>query len=251
MHRLLAPLLLLFGLGASPDVLATHCTAHSAVRRTHLVELYTSEGCSSCPPADRWLAGIKTSDEVIPLELHVDYWDSLGWPDPYADHRFSLRQRQLAARSPRPVSYTPEVALDGQEWRAWSSAPIPTASEKAPVGLVLQIDNGTPLRASLQVIRDSGADGSPARAYFALAENGLVSHVGAGENSGAVLRHMHTVRAFAGPLPLRAAHADLPIPRDLQRSRAVVVAFVQDTDTGRIVHAVSQPLATCSGADSP
>ncbi|MGB8635636.1 MAG: DUF1223 domain-containing protein [Rhodanobacteraceae bacterium] len=243
-------LLFLFGL-VSSQAAAVQCTAHSATRRTHLVELYTSEGCSSCPPADRWLRTIEASDKVIPLEFHVDYWDSLGWPDPYADHRFSQRQRQLAARSARPVSYTPEVALDGHEWRAWPRSPIPTANEKAPVRLVLHVQDDSTLRASLQVIADTGFAGSADRVYFALTEDGLVSHVDAGENRGAVLRHSHTVRAFAGPLTLRTAHADLTLPKDLQRSRSAVVAFVQDKTTGNIVQSVRQSLAACPGTDSP
>src|SRR3954447_25677509 len=94
-------------------LLALLLTAVSPPHKVALLELYTSEGCSSCPPADRWLNQLKLPrDQLIPLALHVDYWDSLGWPDPFAQRLFSERQERLG-RNP----YTPESVLDGREFR--------------------------------------------------------------------------------------------------------------------------------------
>lgn len=100
------------------------CSATSPVTAGHLVELYTSEGCSSCPPADRWLRNLPARDDVVALAFHVDYWDYLGWRDRFADSRFTDRQRAMAARAGSGTVYTPEVALDGREWRRWSSGAL-------------------------------------------------------------------------------------------------------------------------------
>src|SRR5258708_25419045 len=90
---------------------AAQCVARSGERTVALVELYTSEGCSSCPPADRWLSSIGRTfppDRVAPLALHVDYWDYIGWKDPYARREFSQRQRPLSHPPPPAPVYTPQ-----------------------------------------------------------------------------------------------------------------------------------------------
>src|SRR3989338_9674550 len=99
------------------------CDARSGARTAALVELYTSEGCSSCPPADRWLSGLASKgyapDRVVPLSLHVDYWDYIGWKDPYAKREFSLRQRKLSQLQRMALVYTPQVLLQGRDFRDW------------------------------------------------------------------------------------------------------------------------------------
>ncbi|MEO6968583.1 MAG: DUF1223 domain-containing protein [Rhodanobacteraceae bacterium] len=224
-------------------VAQAECVAHSAPTRPHLVELFTSEGCSSCPPADAWLRGLHADANVVPLEWHVDYWDSLGWPDRFDDARYTARQRELAARSDKGIVYTPEVALDGREWRNWGNRASLSAQTAAGAPLTLTVQPGNPLRVALQDTQ--GADRSAYRAYFVVTEDGLTSAVRAGENSGAVLRHDHTVRALGGPLPLNRAQAELTLPPDLQPQRSAVVAFVQDPATGAIAQVVRQPLAQC------
>lgn len=220
------------------------CVAHSAPTRTHLVELFTSEGCSSCPPADAWLRGLHAGANVVPLEWHVDYWDSLGWPDRFDDARYTARQRELAAHSDKGIVYTPEVALDGREWRNWGNgAPLSSAPNANGTPLTLNVQPGNPLRVALR--GTPGTDHSAYRAYFVVTEDGLTSAVRAGENSGAVLRHDYTVRALAGPLPLDRAQAELKLPADLKSQRSAVVAFVQDPASGAIAQVVRQPLAQC------
>ncbi len=101
-----------------PQLAAAACEAASGPQRALLVELFTSEGCSSCPPADRWLSGLAGAarrGDVVPLAFHVDYWDDLGWRDPYARRRFSRRQREAArARAERTVFTHPPGAADGR-----------------------------------------------------------------------------------------------------------------------------------------
>ena len=110
---------------ASP-LAAGECVKQSPQHRVALVELYTSEGCNSCPPADRWMSAIDrggyTADQLIPLSMHVDYWDQLGWKDRYADRRFSERQSFLSSLAKSRVVYTPEVFVNLREFRNWDSA---------------------------------------------------------------------------------------------------------------------------------
>src|SRR3954463_8496265 len=97
------------------------CETRSSANRVTVLELYTSEGCNSCPPADRWLSSLPapgvTSDRPIPLAFHVDYWDQLGWPDRMAKEQFSIRQRTQSQRNGNTVVYTPQLLLNGLDYR--------------------------------------------------------------------------------------------------------------------------------------
>lgn len=100
----------------APAAHAATCSAASGPSRARLLELYTSEGCSSCPPAERWLSQLPPDSGVVPLAFHVDYWDRLGWRDPFAQAAFSRRQR--ARNSKLGWVYTPQVMLDGDDLRS-------------------------------------------------------------------------------------------------------------------------------------
>ena len=104
---------------------AASCSAVSGEHTTALVELYTSEGCDSCPPADRWLSSLGGGGQVprsiVPIALHVDYWDYIGWKDPYANREFSLRQRKLSQLQRLALVYTPQVVLQGHDFRGWGT----------------------------------------------------------------------------------------------------------------------------------
>src|SRR5262245_52465745 len=117
-----AALALLAALGAP----AWACEADSNATVPVVVELYTSEGCNSCPPADRWLSTLKDKPGVLAAAFHVDYWDSLGWKDRFASPRYSERQAQLQATSGVRFSYTPQVLVNGADWRRWPALPAPT-----------------------------------------------------------------------------------------------------------------------------
>src|SRR5207244_8430096 len=101
---------------------AAECTRNTGARTVALVELYTSEGCSSCPPADRWISGFVNHprfERVVPLAFHVNYWDDLGWKDRFADQRYTERQRALAKATGAKEVYTPQVTLQGRDARDW------------------------------------------------------------------------------------------------------------------------------------
>ena len=205
------------------------------------VELYTSEGCSSCPPADRWLSALPPHSERLLLAFHVDYWDELGWRDRYADARFSERQRRTAARWPRPRVYTPAVVIDGGEARGWhSSLPAPANAQSTAMSLTLREDDR-----ALQLRLDV-PDGL--QAHAAITESGLLTEVRAGENRGNTLRHDHVVRAYAGPAE-RSATLDLALPRDLVRGNSRLLVWLEDS-AGRPHHGLQRALDACSATGS-
>ena len=166
------------------------CELQTGASAPIVVELYTSEGCDSCPPADRWLAGLKGRADVVALAFHVDYWDRLGWADRFASPAFTERQYRLRATSGTSFVYTPQVLVGGADWRRWPGAlPSPAASV---VDIALRRDGD---RVEARVTPRPGAPEQLA-AYWAVVEDGHVSDVKAGENAGATLRHDNVVRQY-------------------------------------------------------
>jgi hypothetical protein len=185
-------------LGASAQ--AAVCEARSGPQSPAVVELYTSEGCSSCPPADRWLSSLRPRPEVIALAFHVSYWDRLGWVDRFAQPAFNERQRQLKGPSGASYVYTPQVLVNGQDWRHWPqlpAAPLPAVAE-------VQLQRDGPVL-SARIGRQL-AGPAPVRwtGYWAVVEDGHRSDVRAGENAGEKLRHDHVVRQFQPVAPWSA-----------------------------------------------
>jgi hypothetical protein len=161
----------------------------SGPRQTALVELYTSEGCSSCPPAEAWLNRLGSRpglwSEFVPLALHVNYWDHLGWRDPWASREFTDRQRAYARAWASDTVYTPGMVLNGTEWRTWSrDSGIPPGTEKAGL-LSARSTDGVRWQIEFTPATPRGA----VEASLALLARGLESNVRAGENRGRRLRH--------------------------------------------------------------
>jgi len=238
-------LMLAAALAAAP----TACNVKSPSHTVALVELFTSQGCSSCPPADRWLSQLAVSAQtqrIVPLSLHVGYWDYIGWKDPFAQRAFNERQRWLAGLARNATVYTPGVFVGNAEMRDWRSR---SAFEAAVKSI-----NATPARARIELgavvagdqveTRISAqADASDARLFVALVANGLQTAVKAGENSGETLRNDHVVRTWSGPLALNAGNLKWSLPAGLTARDARVVAFVQRTGSGEVLQAISLPLA--------
>jgi hypothetical protein len=241
------------------------CAAESsATVKAKVIELYTSQGCSSCPPADRWLRGIAAqpaSHAVVPLSMHVKYWDYIGWKDPYAREEFTARQRWLAQLNRNRTVYTPGVFLDGTEWAQWSSSAsqeakllgaagaTPQATIKMQVSLA---PNPTEQEASVKVTAQAASPStSPRRALFvALTESGIGNRVSAGENRGEHLLHDHVVRTWSGPHLLDASGAvqhGLTLPKDVSNpnGRFALAALVQDLDSGHMLQAMRMDLRAC------
>lgn len=237
--------MLLIALFALTPLARAQCVAESATTRPHLVELYSSEGCSSCPPAEGWLRTLHTGAEVVPLEFHVDYWDNLGWRDRFADARYTARQQSIATRDGGSTVYTPQIVLDGRSWADWYRGGHLTPSPQTAAMMILKVTPGAAIHVRVQTHTNDGSEASAVRNYLALTEDGTSTPVAAGENRGVTLRHDHVVRAFAGPLPLADAEADLVVPKGIDLAHANVVAFAQNPRDGAVTQVAVVRLAHC------
>ncbi|MGL6109192.1 MAG: DUF1223 domain-containing protein [Rubrivivax sp.] len=212
MHKPPVRLLIVFGLawpswGLTADA-APRCAVESTARVPLLVELYTSEGCESCPPADRWLSELKSRPELMALSFHVDYWDRLGWKDRFASAAHSQRQAQLLRSNGARYVYTPQVLVDGLDQPAWRSLELPqSAARPAAVVQATLAREGTRYVAEVRV-----QDGVERRigGYWALTEDGHVSVVKSGENRGATLAHDFVVREYQ-PIADWSARPQAPV----------------------------------------
>ena len=171
---------------------AAACSAQSGATVPAVVELYTSEGCSSCPPADRWLTGLKARPDVVALAFHVDYWDSLGWKDRFAQPQFTQRQNATQRTSGARFAYTPQVIVDSRDAPNWSALGAAALQAKTPATVGLKLDHDA---TGLALTVAPGA-GAPAKlsGYVAVVDDGMQTRVGAGENRGETLRQDGVVR---------------------------------------------------------
>ena len=233
------------------------CRTESGERTLPLVELYTSEGCSSCPPADRWLSATFGAGgvEAAALAFHVDYWDRLGWPDRFARPEWSARQRSIAHDARSAVVYTPQVLLQGADFSAWrgdgaSRAIARAAAAPSRADIVL---DARPAGGRLAVVATARArtpaEATGARLAVAWVDSGHVTDVRRGENAGVALVHDRVVRALAagreadasGTMRLDATFDRPAVPgRDPQ-----LVAFVERGARREVLQALVLPLDGC------
>lgn len=243
-------------LAAGPSL--ADCTTQSGTQRVALLELYTSEGCSSCPPADRWLANLGPKGlapaRVVPLALHVDYWNYLGWTDPFSQARFTERQQAYRARGGAGTVYTPQFILNGREYRGWFRSEDlarrleNTGAQPAPATITLKLARAdeTTLEVTGEVSVAETAKRERLGVYIALYENNLTNDVRAGENRGERLRHDYVVRRLEGPLALPAngrlaLRQHFRLVPEWKRPDLGIAAFVQGRDNGEVLQAAMLP----------
>jgi hypothetical protein len=221
---------------AGPEA-AGACKAQSTATAPTVVELYTSEGCSSCPPADRWLSTLKGRPDVLALSFHVNYWDRLGWVDRFATAEGTARQSAMAHQAGQAGVYTPQVLVDGRDWRQWPSLPKPgPGAVRIHVTLARQADGVT-----AEVAPEAGSS-RPLSGYWAVLEDNHESRVVAGENAGETLRHDHVVRLFKPVAPWPAdqgVQVRLLVSTGTPQAPRRVVFVVTDPGTARPMQAVS------------
>lgn len=236
---------------------AAECRAASGERLRPLVELYTSEGCSSCPPADRWLASTFAADgaPAVALAFHVDYWNKLGWPDRFARAEWTARQSELSRATRNPVVYTPQVTFQGRDFRDWREGALATAlarevaaGPRADLVVAARIADGR-VRGEAEATPRSAVDRTRARIVVAYVDSGHVTEVMRGENRGERLAHDHVVRELAiGATPARGGTTrstfDFALPAEAG-SAPRLVAFVEREDTRAVLQAVVLPLEGC------
>lgn len=227
-----------------PAVIETGVSPELATTPLAVLELFTSQGCSSCPPADALLSELderaQAGENIIALSYHVDYWNYLGWTDPFSDADYSSRQkdytRQIGART-----YTPQLVINGKSELVGSRK----AEVKAAVNRALK-NNAATLVPSLSsrlsgstVIADYALKGdlSGHRVTALLTQHKAVSSVKRGENRGRELRHHNVVRVMEHTAAANAGSFELEIPAGLTADDVAVVLLVQNTDSHAIVGA--------------
>ena len=232
------------------SVFAAECTAKSGNQTIPLLELYTSEGCSSCPPADKWISKIKhDKSKVTPLAFHVDYWDYIGWKDKFSKAEYSNRQRKTAAFGGAGFVYTPQFVFNGRDFKGWDNSRLNGAIDRTQkfasrANLTLDAtnnsDGGIKLKATAQAINPE--DVKNADVFVALYENGLVTQVKAGENVGRELRHDYVVRKLFGAYQINSLNEfdkSFNLGKSWQKKDAGAVIFVQDSTNGKIIQSLA------------
>jgi len=217
--------------------------------KASVVELYTSEGCSSCPPADKFLSRLGKTEEsamIIPLAFHVDYWDYIGWKDPYANASYTQRQRVVARANSQASIYTPEFVVDGAEARGSRkitdkvSAGYRSAAE-ADITLKLSDVQAGKVIANVSIDNVTYMGDDTPEVYLAVFENGLSSDIDAGENRGKLLKHDYVVRHLSLPQATMSGeqHAfDIQLDPTWKLSGLGVTVVVKLQRTGRTLQAV-------------
>lgn len=249
---LIALAILISGCPEQPVDSETHVVPESGqvssdvARRPVLVELFTSEGCSSCPPADKNLTFLEKQQpvaqaEIITLAFHVDYWDRLGWKDRFSSPLFSRRQEIYSQALKLDSNYTPQMIVDGESEFVGSDSgkaakEIAKAAESAKATVEVTIDGGE-LKAKVVGAEKHG----DATVYAAIAEDGITSRVERGENSGKTLEHVSVVRELNAVGVLAAGKQEVETSSELRidplwsAEKLKVVVFVQENETRRIL----------------
>ena len=213
--------------------LAIDIARAQASERPIVVELFTSEGCSSCPPADKLLAELANRPEVLALSFHVDYWDRLGWKDPYSSREATERQNRYATLLDLATVYTPQIVVDGK----WQAVGSNRADVEHAIGLAQRNPRDVPVtlvlnRGRAQITLGPEANIVPAAVLLIGFDRRHVTEVKRGENSGRTLAHVDVVRGITEIGRSNGAGDEFEVPVGWQCDR--IAAVVQAPD-GRIL----------------
>ena len=238
------------------------CEATSPSHVVPLVELYTAEGCSDCPPADKWLSQLAASSDptqATPLALHVDYWNEHGWVDPYSDPAFTKRQDFRVHLAKKKVRYTPHVMVGADTSVNWRDegevGRVLSKTRKAEAGVdlglkVARLADGLQVEVKALPKPSSVPEKSPNMLWLALYQDGLTSKISDGENKGRTLHHDRVARTLQGPWELRAQPVDgkvkVPLPAGASLEDYGFVLFAESSETGDGLQSLGLPLGTCS-----
>lgn len=210
-------------------------TWQSGSTKTDMVELFTSEGCSSCPPADRWLSSLKEDPELftgfIPVAFHVDYWDYIGWKDQFAKPEFSERQRNYVRAGHVSQPYTPGLVINNTEWRDWFRGARRWEPDHSEAGnLTARLSENRELNVTF--------DGDRARHLnVAVLGMGLTTEVKAGENRGRKLSHDFVVLKLLKANGNNRWTLTLPTMPDVGQAQTAIAVWVTPENSMEILQA--------------
>ena len=234
--------------GTSPGLAQGRSDDNNSISSFAVVELFTSEGCSSCPPADKLLGEIvanarENKNPVFALAFHVDYWDYIGWKDAYAKKAFSERQQRYAQTFRSNRIYTPQMVINGTEEfvgsnRAKARANIESALKKSADFTLFLEKSGSKGSNQLEIEYKLSKLPEDAVLNLALVERGLVQNIKRGENSGMKLHHENVVRSFiSSELKKQTGRITLKLPSSVNLDNCSIIGYVQDEDSMEILAA--------------
>ncbi len=222
----------------------------SAPTVTPVVELYTSEGCSSCPPADEWVSKlgdtITSEFHAVPLAFHVDYWNRLGWPDPFSDKAYTERQKEHAIQNRQRSIYTPEFLVSGEETRGTNRVvrAIAEANEELARVMITYGVRAEGDKLVADMLINNPVEGAPL--YLVVYENDIVREIGAGENKGKTLHHDFVVRHWQQVDTLPAGSYEkkhqVEVGADWNQKNLGFAVVVLDPDNGATLQALRTSL---------
>lgn len=207
-------------------------TFESGNKKVSLIELYTSEGCSSCPPADRWLSSLRDDENLwsgfVPMAFHVDYWDYIGWKDPYASKEYSQRQRRYANEYGESTVYTPGVRKNGEEWRLWRFFGDLESKQKIdPGNISITVDEKGAFAA--HYVESEDVNPESLQLNIAVLGLGLSNDVTRGENRGKILAHDFVVLGVSRYASFEKNRWKGQIPEpSVDASRYAIAAWVSE-----------------------
>ena len=217
---------------------------HSGTKQTQLVELYTSEGCSSCPPADKWLSTLKDDpalfDSLIPIAFHVDYWDYIGWKDPFASPEHTQRQRTYAKVGHISQMYTPGFVVDNKEWRSWfrGQRTLPALNQTSgELDATLSDSNILSVNFNNTSQRDN-KDKQNLELHVAYLGMGLTTKVKAGENRNRELTHDFVALNYFSLPGNSTWSVALPDTPEKGQENTALAIWVSDNNTKEVLQAV-------------
>ncbi|NQU69201.1 MAG: DUF1223 domain-containing protein [Rhodospirillales bacterium] len=223
--------------------------ASSSDSQKVVVELYTSQGCSSCPPADEFLSELAGRDGVLALSFHVDYWNYIGWRDPYSDPKWTKRQQAYGQNLQKRYVYTPQMVIDGRTETVGSKRrQVDKLIARAGDNPKLKIEVGHPDRDNLHIRIPGSAkhDGAPATIWLALYDASHDTEIKSGENKGETITNANVVRSMSpvGTWRGKALNLSLQLADFGVAGRDGCAILVQEKNIGRILGAIAIPLTT-------
>jgi hypothetical protein len=237
---------------------AAACLKQSPAHTVALLELYTSEGCDSCPPANEWL-GVQAkqfnADQLVPIALHVDYWDYIGWKDRFATPAFGQRHRATVNANGGRTVYTPQFFVGNQEARDWRQSGalaqrVKASNAQAASASIRLEASSTDRQANIKAQFKTATAG--AVGYVAVLEDKLITHVTRGENAGATLKEERVVRQWLGPYSLSntdpagtTIERRVTLPSDSPLKHLSLAAFVQTAGSGAVLQATATGVGEC------
>ncbi len=254
MNKSLALVILLL---LSQSSFAQSWHGNSGEKHMPVVELFTSEGCGACPPADRWAKGLASQglgdDKVVVLGFHIDYLnDRKGWIDRFAKPEFSDRQRQLVLLNLYKTVFTPQIIISGETVHAWERhankliEAINGFEAEADIDISVSKDDDSYQLTTKTTVRGD-ANKQHAKLYIALTEDDITSTAFGGDNRGTTFNHQNLVRQWLGPFDLTetgdtVTTTEIKIDPEWQQQNLTVVALVQNLDDGFVLQALPVPL---------